>query len=138
MIFKVLQDSDTHMNEDRHWFLFLPFQGHVPYLSCISGPSLLHPHHNKGIPGGSVVKNLPASSRHSGNVDLIPGLGSSPGRGNSNPIQDSGLENSNDKGAWLSTVQRVGHDLATEHVHEQTHTHTHTHTHHNTYMALAL
>ena len=140
VMFKVLQDSDTHMKGDRHWLLFLPFQGHVPYLSCISGPSLLHPHHKKGVPGGSVVKNLPASARHSGNVDLIPGLGSSPGRGNGNPIQDSGLENSKDRGAWRSTVQRVGHDLATEHVHEQTHTHTHTHTHtyHNTYMALAL
>ena len=133
--FTFFQDSYTQMNGNRRWFLLLPFQGHVPYLSCITGPSLLHPpHHNEGVPGSSVVKNLPANATHSGNVDLIPGLGSSPGGGNGNPIQDSGLENSKDRGAWWSTVQRVGHDLATE----RARTHTPTHTHHNTYMILAL
>ena len=133
VMFKVLQDSHTQMNGNRHWFLFLPFQEHVPCLSCITGPSLLHPpHHNKGVPGDSVVKKLPANARHSGNVSVIPGLRSSPGGGNGNPIQDSGLENSKDRGAWRSTVQRVGHDLATERAH------THTHTYHNTYMTLAL
>ena len=114
VMFKVLQDSYTQMNGNRHWFLFLPFQGHVPYLSCITGPSLLHPpHHNKGIPSGSVVKNLPANARYSGNVDLISGLGSSPGGRNGNPIQDSGLENSKDREVWRPTVQRIGYDLAT-------------------------
>ena len=37
-----------------------------------------------GFPGGSVVKNLPASA---GEVGSIPGLGTSPGEGNDNPLQ---------------------------------------------------
>ena len=36
-----------------------------------------------GFPGGSVVKNLPANP---GDTGLIPGLGSSPGGGNGNPL----------------------------------------------------
>ena len=51
----------------------------------------------KGFPGGSVVKNLPANA---GDVRLIPELGRSPGEGNGNPLQDSCLENAVDKGAW--------------------------------------
>ena len=39
-----------------------------------------------GFPGGSVVKNPPASEGDSG---LIPGLGRSPGEGNGNPLQFS-------------------------------------------------
>ena len=35
----------------------------------------------KGFPGGSVIKNTPASV---GDVGLIPGLGRSPGGGNGN------------------------------------------------------
>ena len=38
-----------------------------------------------GFPGGSVVKNPPASS---GDVDLIPGLGRSLGEGNDNIRQN--------------------------------------------------
>ena len=50
-------------------------------------------------------------------VDLgsIPGLGRSPGEGNGNPLQYSGLENPKDGGAWQTTVHgiaRVGHELA--------------------------
>ena len=39
---------------------------------------------SQGFPGGTVVKNLPANA---GEVGLIPGLGRSPGGGNSNPLQ---------------------------------------------------
>ena len=46
-----------------------------------------------GFPGGSVVKNLPADA---GNTSLVPGLGRSPGGGQGNPLQYSGLENSMD------------------------------------------
>ena len=35
---------------------------------------------SQGIPGGSVVKNLPASSGDTGDLGLIPGLGRSSGR----------------------------------------------------------
>ena len=40
-------------------------------------------------------------------VVLIPGLGRSPGEGNSNPLQYSRLENSMDRGAWQATVHEV-------------------------------
>ena len=39
--------------------------------------------------------------------DLIPGLRRSPGEGNGNPLQYSGLENSMDRGAWQATVHGV-------------------------------
>ena len=38
------------------------------------------------FPGGSVVKNLTANAGDTGDTDLIPGLGKSPGVGNGNPF----------------------------------------------------
>ena len=38
------------------------------------------------------------------NTGSIPGLGRSPGGGNSNPVQYSCLENSMERGAWQATV----------------------------------
>ena len=55
-------------------------------------------------PGGSVVRNPPASA---GDTGLIPGLGRSPGEGNDNPPQFSCLENPMDRRAWHATVQGV-------------------------------
>ena len=40
-------------------------------------------------------------------ADLIPGLGTSPGGGHSNPLQCSCLENPMDRGAWRATVHGV-------------------------------
>ena len=40
---------------------------------------------NLGVPGGSVVKNLPANAGDAGDEGSIPGLGRSPGKGNSDP-----------------------------------------------------
>ena len=40
-------------------------------------------------------------------VGSIPGSGSSPGEGNSNPLQYSCLENPMDGGAWWATVHGV-------------------------------
>ena len=57
-----------------------------------------------GIPGGSVVKNLPANA---GGMGSIPGLGRSPGEGNDNTLQYSCLDYSMDRGAWWSTVHGV-------------------------------
>ena len=54
-----------------------------------------------GFPGGSVGKN---SACNAGDLGLIPGLGRSPGEGNGNPLQYSGLENPMDTGAWWATV----------------------------------
>ena len=40
-----------------------------------------------------MVKNPPASEEDTRDMDLIPGLGRSPGGGNDNPLQYSCLEN---------------------------------------------
>ena len=50
-----------------------------------------------GFPGGSVVKNPPASARDTRDVGSVPGLERSPGGGNGNPHQYSCLENPLDK-----------------------------------------
>ena len=51
--------------------------------------------HSVGFPGGSVIKNLLANA---GDAGLIPGSGRCPGKGNSNPLQYSCLENPMDRG----------------------------------------
>ena len=45
---------------------------------------------------------------------LIPGLRRSPGRGHSNPLQYSCLENPTDRGAWQAVVRRVVQSDMTE------------------------
>ena len=60
-----------------------------------------------GFPGGTVVKNPPASAGDIRDVDFIPGLGRSPGEGNGKPLQYSCLEHPIDRGAWRATVHRV-------------------------------
>ena len=57
-----------------------------------------------GLPGGLVVKNLPATVEDAGS---IPGLGRSPGEGNGNPLQYSCLGNVMDREAWWATVHGV-------------------------------
>ena len=47
------------------------------------------------------------SAQNAGDLGLIPGLGRSPGGGNSNPLQYSCLENLMDGGAWWATVHGV-------------------------------
>ena len=60
-----------------------------------------------GFPGGSVVKNPPASAGNTGDASSIPGSGRSPGGGNGNPLQYSFLENPMDRGAWQATVHGI-------------------------------
>ena len=48
-----------------------------------------------------------ASACNAGDPSWMPGLGSSPGEGNGNPLQYSCLENSMDGGAWWATVHGV-------------------------------
>ena len=45
-----------------------------------------------GFPGGSVVKNSPASEGDAGDMDLIPELGRCPRVGNGSPLQYSCLK----------------------------------------------
>ena len=66
-----------------------------------------------GFPGGSEGK---ASACNAWNLGSIPGLGRSPGEGNSKPLQYLCLENPMDRGAWWAVVHRalrVGHNWAT-------------------------
>ena len=49
-----------------------------------------------GFSGGSDGKVFACNA---GDLDLIPGLGRSPGEGNGNPLQYSCLENATDRGA---------------------------------------
>ena len=58
----------------------------------------------KGFPGGSVVKNWPATLADSG---LIPQSGRSPGEGNDNPLWYSCLGNPMDRGTWQATAHGV-------------------------------
>ena len=60
-----------------------------------------------GFPGGSVVKNLPASARDTRDMCLIPGSERSPKEGNGNPLQYSYLGNPMDRGAWRLTVHGI-------------------------------
>ena len=54
-----------------------------------------------------LVKNLPANAEDARDVGLIPGSGRSPGEGNGNPLQCSGLGNPMDTGARETTVHGV-------------------------------
>ena len=72
---------------------------------------------NAVVPGGAVVKNVPANLRGRRDTGLIPGSGRFSGGGNGNPLQYSCLENSMDRGVWQTTVHeitRVRQDLATK------------------------
>ena len=60
-----------------------------------------------GFPGGSVVKNRPASAGDAEDLGSILGLRRSSGEGNDNPFQYSCLENSMHRGAWQATVHGV-------------------------------
>jgi len=54
----------------------------------------------QGCPGGSVIKNLPATQEaacNARNVGLIPGWGRSPGEGNGHLLQYSCLGNPMDR-----------------------------------------
>ena len=57
-----------------------------------------------GLPGGSVVKTLPATA---GDTDSIPGSERYPGGENGNPLQFSCLEKLVDRGAWWAPVHGV-------------------------------
>ena len=51
------------------------------------------------VPGGSVVKNPPATEGEAGD-DSMPGPGRPPGEGNGNSLYYSCLEVPKDRGAW--------------------------------------
>ena len=57
-----------------------------------------------------MVKKAPVDA---GDMGSIPGSGRSPGEGNGNPLQDSCLGSSTDRGDWQATVHRVAKELGT-------------------------
>ena len=59
------------------------------------------------LPGGSMVKNLPAMQEPQEMGGLIPGSGRSPREGYDNPLQYSYLKNPMDRGAWWAIDHRV-------------------------------
>ena len=58
----------------------------------------------EGFSGDSDDKK---SACNMGDPGLIPELGRSPGEVKGNPLQNSSLENSMDRGAWQATVHGV-------------------------------
>ena len=60
------------------------------------------------FPGGSDSKE---SACNAGDLGSIPGLGRPPGEENCYPLQQSGLENSKDRGTWQTMVHRVTKSL---------------------------
>ena len=60
-----------------------------------------------GFPDSSVGKESTCNTGDTGEADLIPGSGRSPGGGNGNPLQHSYLENHIDRGALWAIVHGV-------------------------------
>ena len=84
------------------WWLIL---GRTPYtlFSYVSSEYLLR----LGLPGGAVVKNLPANAGDARETGSIPRLGRSPEGRNGNPLQYSCQKTSMDREAWQATIHGV-------------------------------
>ena len=64
-----------------------------------------------GFPGGSGVKNLPASAGDIRDMASVLGSGRYPGEGNSNPFQYSCQKNPMDRGTWRAKVHGIAKEL---------------------------
>ena len=62
----------------------------------------------EGYQHGLVIKNPSTKAGDVRDAGSIPRLGRSPGEGNGNLLQYSGLENPTDRGAWQAVVESMG------------------------------
>ena len=88
----------------------VPFNEEILFSHYILLPLLsrLIDHRYIGFPGGSDGQE---SACNVGDLGSVPGLGRSPGKGNSCPLQSSCLQNSMDRGAGYSPWgHKVRHD----------------------------
>ena len=113
-LFNYLENKHENMTCCWLGFMINKFPTALPHISRLKNTTLLDNTKNS-FPGGSVVKNPPSNA---GDMGSIPGLGSSPGKGNGNPLQYSCLENAMDKGDWWGYSpwggKRFRHDLETK------------------------
>ena len=63
-----------------------------------------------------MVKNQPDNARDAGDTGSVPGLGRSPGGGNSSPLQYSHRENPLYRRAWWAAVLGATEQDITEHM----------------------
>ena len=70
--------------------------------------------YSEGLPHGSENKETACNAADLGS---FPGSERSPGERNGNPLQDSCLEYSMDRGAWQATVLGVAKNWATDQAH---------------------
>ena len=79
-------------------FILLPIHLKPPHTVTVEEVKryvIQDPALHGGFPGGSDIKE---STCNAGDLDSIPGLGRSPGEGNGNPLQYSGLVNPMERG----------------------------------------
>ena len=88
------------------------------------------------VPGGSVIKNLPANAGDTRDVGLTPRSGTPLGGENGKPLQYSCWDNPMDRGDWQATVHGVTKNWTW--LSNWTHAHTHTHTQHTHYFIAVL
>ena len=118
--------------------LVLPLLFHIS--KCLHGGlSARTTHHHSSftwlIPNCSLILNLGVTSSRKLSITLwqcrrwrlITGSQRSPGRGNENPLQDSCLENSMDRGLQSMGSQKVRHNLESEQQQQCIYIHTHRH-----------
>jgi len=104
---KQTQNSQGRVNPC--WLLWFSSKASSPSFSLLFSSSMitlakLTSSFLRGFSGDSDGKQ---SACNAGGPASISGLGRSPGEGNDNPLQDSCLENSRDRGAWQATVHGI-------------------------------
>ena len=82
-------------------------RGGAEFDPSVSPVSSLANTHGSLVSYFSSGSNSKESACDAGDQGSIPGLGSSSGEGNGNPLQYSCLENSMDREAWWATVRGV-------------------------------